>query len=92
MATDTICGIDRYKDSKEFGKMVVETVILWRMPSADLKRDNVSGAVKHGDAVEILSTTHYKGELWAKVKCTIYEKEQKGWLSANLLKTLGRTK
>jgi uncharacterized protein YgiM (DUF1202 family) len=89
MTVDTICGIDRYKDSKEYGKLVVETVILWMIPGASPVPSSVKGAIKHGDEVEVIATQKYKGNLWAKVKCTAYEKEQTGWLSANLLKDLG---
>lgn len=87
---DTICTIDRYEHSPAYGEQVIDGVILWKMPGANLNENSVSGAVKHGDEVRVITTTTYKGELWAKVECTAYPKKQMGWLKSVFLAELGK--
>ena len=87
---DKICGIDRYEHSPTYGEQVVDVAILWIRPGAPFKDVSVSGAIKHGDAVEVLEKKQYKQELWCKVSCTKYADEQAGWLKATLLEEEGK--
>lgn len=89
--TDTICGKDRYENSPSFGQEVVEIVILWKRPGdniTDLAK--VSGAVAHGDPVEVLDKKLYKRTLYAKIKCDKYPTTQEGWVSSVFLEGLGK--
>lgn len=91
--TDHICGIDRYKDSPEYGKLISEVVLLQKRPGGTITGSNakkvIKGAVKHGDKVAVLATRKRKGALWAKVSCDLYPTKQIGWMNVKLLKEMG---
>ena len=87
--TDTITGIDRYEHSPDRGKLVVEAVILWRRPGIEAAAEHVTGAVAHGDEVEVLRTVKRDGGVYARVKTDKYPNRQSGWMRATLLEKLG---
>lgn len=97
--TDTLCGIERREKSDAFGEIVVPVIILWKKPGGSIgaKRwptgategpDNVAGALKHGDPVEVSQKKRKNGRTWFYVRNE--EQDQEGWVLDALLEKLGK--
>ena len=94
MKTDTITTIDRYKSSPAYGQKVWPAVILLDKPRAGYDpKQHITGAVAHGQEVEIVDKQQAHDDLWCLVRCDIeHEGEvyhQEGWCKRQLLENEG---
>ena len=96
--TDRTWGIERNPESDMVGKLVVGgkgmmPIIFWKSPGAKMDAQNVGGAARHNQRVEIVGKTTFKGSRFVKVRKTVIHKSKKypqiGWVSASLLKREG---
>ena len=79
----TLWGID------EHGELVVPVINLWKSKKGIMEADNLGGALKHGQKIEILEEDS-EPEGWVKVyKMVIHEGKkypQEGWVKKSLVK------
>jgi hypothetical protein len=89
---DHICGIDRYAHSIERGKLVVPIALLWNKAKAEVKEDNLSGALAHGSEVMVLKERIVSKQPFSLVRETNPpegQEPQEGWLRNTLLENAG---
>lgn len=96
--TDHAHGIERNPDSPMSGKLVLGgkgqiPIMLWREPGLPIKAENFTGAVAHGQELQVLRMKEHDGAEWYYVKCVVKHEgksyPQKGWIRRPLLKELG---
>jgi hypothetical protein len=85
--SDTLCGIERYPASDDFGEVVCPVIILWKTPGAKSESKNVAGALKHVDPVAVTQKKRRMGRDWYFVRNE--EQDQEGWVLAAFLEKLG---
>ena len=93
--TDTINLIDRYKSSPAFGVQVMDFAPLLDKPRTGYKPENITGAVAHGQAVEIIEKKQEHNDVWLLVSCDIEHDgenyHQEGWVKRQLLENEGKS-
>ena len=97
--TDHAHGIERNPASPEYGRQVLGgkgqiPIILWRRPGGmEIKEENFTGAVAHGQELKVIRGIEYEGEWWYYVTCSIRHEgrtyPQRGWVKRPLLKDSG---
>ena len=99
--TDRTWGIERNPESDMAGKLVVGgkdmmPIIFWRSPGINVinaNAEDITGAARHNQRVEIIGRTTFKGARFVKVRKMVIhdgkEYPQVGWLTASLLKREG---
>ena len=95
MKTDTITTIDRYKVSPAYGKNVLPFVSLLDKPRMGYNPQmHMTGAVPHGQVVEVLDKKQEHNATWCKIQCDIEQDgetyHQEGWCSAKFLEDAGK--
>lgn len=95
MTTDTITCIDRYKYSPAYGERILPFATLLDRPRTLYTAEQMTGAVGHGFAVEILEKKQDNGDLWCKVRATDVKDEQtyiqEGWVKRQFLEREGES-
>ena len=87
--TDTLYGIDRYKDSPMFGKLVVPEINLWKKSGS---KGKIIGTLQHGTAVEIVDKDQVNNFMFCKVRGSRQRGTPiTGWCRASLLKDAGES-
>lgn len=84
---DTLCGIERWEGSDAFGEVVAPVIVLWKEPGGGMEKDNVAGALKHEDPVQVSQKKRRSGRTWYFVRNE--EQDQEGWVMDALLERLG---
>jgi hypothetical protein len=91
---DRTWGIDRYIHSKDFGELVVPTVLLWRVPGCKAAEDNLTGVLAHDYEVTVEKRKLHKDHDYYFITADVEHEgkvyHQKGWVSGRLLKELGK--
>ncbi|MBW2674607.1 MAG: hypothetical protein JRD89_14550 [Deltaproteobacteria bacterium] len=82
---DEICGFDRYTNSIRRGELEVPIALLWKRPGCKAVAKNLTGALAHGEAVEILEKKQVKRTTYIRVRGIGHDEKQKGWVSPSLL-------
>ena len=89
MKTDTITTIDRYKHSPAYGKNVWPFAPLLDKPRAGYKAEHLTGAIAHGQEVEIIEKQQAHDDVWCHVRWDVeHEGEnyhQEGWCKRQFL-------
>jgi len=90
---DWVWGLETDPNSPDFGKVVVETILLWKSPGANPTGNNLGGALRHGSKVEVIATRTVKKVTYHKVTATVQyagqEYPQTGWVMASMLRYRG---
>ena len=95
---DRAWGIERNPSSAAFGEQVLGgegqmPIILWSRPGCVAAAENVTGAVKHGQTVELMRKVQYRDEMWWRVRTAVVHKGkkhmQRGWIKQTLLRREG---
>lgn len=87
MKLDEIYGIDRYKDSPEFGNKVVPEAYIWDKPGG-----KATGMIRHGVQVDVIDDKMVDGFSWCAVTGFDAKRERvSGWLRSSLLKYAGES-
>jgi hypothetical protein len=91
---DKITLIDRYKVSPTYEKQITAVALLLDKPREGMIiAGNVTGAVGHGQEVEILEKKQDNKALWCYVTCEVEHEgkayPQKGWVKRQFLENEG---
>lgn len=93
---DQVWGIETNEKSLAFGEIVCPVIILWKSIQGSTVAENVSGALAHGDDVEVIRTKQHDGFNFAFIKGRSYDSLgvpgplQKGWVRTSLLRRYGQ--
>ena len=91
---DQAWGEDRYKHSPYYGEITQPVILLWREPGLRVAAANMTGALRHGEFVEVLGKTALRGSDWYKVRFDVQHEGQTypqvGWLADRMLRARGK--
>lgn len=89
---DILHGIEREPLSPAVGQLVCPVVFLWKQPGQTLKASAMSGALKHGETVEVTDAKVLNGRTWYHVNSPATDKRpaQSGWCLDSFLLEKGK--
>lgn len=91
---DKMYGIERYPKSQALGELVCPVIMLWKKYGETKTAEAISGALKHGEAVEVLERVKWMGRTWCRVRAEANElrQAQEGWVLVEFLEGYGHGK